>query len=594
MNRFLFIILFCIAGFCFSQDGALAKNYYKQGDFEKAVFYYEKLHKKYPLNTGHLFSLANCYQQLEKYDDAEKVLFSALKNTKSPILYIEIGYNYTLKENKKEAEKNYDAALNFINENASYAYSIGTAFKKKSLLEYTVKAFELGMKLNPDFNFNYDLAYIYGEMGDIESMYNTYLNLIEYQESFMGNVQRNIGRFITDESSTENNQLLKKLLLKRAQSDPNITWNQLLSWLFIQQKQYASAFTQEKAIFKRSEEPSLERITELGIIALQEKDNTTAKSIFEYLIDVSGDPELIIQSHLYIININLEEGESTKKLNSVEEKFTSLLSKYGYSTETINLQIAYANFLAFHKEQPQKAQNLLKEILKEKINRYDEANVKMALADILVYDEKFNQALIFYSQIQKTVKNDVIAQNARFKVAQTSFYKGDFDWAETQLKVLKSSTSQLIANDALQLKLLISDNSLEDSTQTALKIYAKADLLSYQNKDDKAIELLNEILINHKGESIEDEALLKQAKLFEKKKEYEKARFNYIKIIEFYNNGILADDALFYLAELYSNPLNTHNEAKELYEKIIFNHPDSIFFIEAQKQYRRLRGDAIN
>lgn len=593
MKQFLFIFLFIVSSFCFSQNATLARNYYKQGNFEKATLYYEKLNKKYPLNTSHLFSLADCYQQLERYDDAEKVLFSSLKKNESALLRIEIGYNYSFKKNKKEAKKNYDIALNFINENPSYAYSIGGAFRKKSLLDYTVKAFKLGMKLNPELNFNYDLAYIYGELGDIENMYDTYLNLIAYQESFMGNVQRNIGRFITDESSTENNQLLRKLLLKRAQSDPNIIWNQLLSWLFIQQKQYASAFVQEKAVYKRSEEPSLERISGLGIIALNEKNTIAAKNIFEYLIETTKDSQLIIQSHLYIINIDLED-ESSKKLNNIEEKFTSLLDKYGYVSQTINLQIAYANFLAFHREQSQKAQNLLKKTLKQKINRFDQANVKMALADILVYDEKFNQALIFYSQIQKTVKNNVIAQNARFKVAQTSFYKGDFNWAETQLKVLKSSTSQLIANDALQLKLLISDNSLEDSTQTALKIYAKADLLSYQNKDDKAIGLLNEILLSHKGESIEDEALLKQAKLFEKKKEYEKAHFNYLKIIEFYNDGILADDAIFNLAELYNSHLNDPIKAKELYEKIIFNHSDSIFFVEARKNYRKLRGDAIN
>lgn len=593
MKQFLFIFLFIVSSFCFSQNATLARNYYKQGNFEKATLYYEKLNKKYPLNTSHLFSLADCYQQLERYDDAEKVLFSSLKKNESALLRIEIGYNYSFKKNKKETKKNYDIALNFINENPSYAYSIGGAFRKKSLLDYTVKAFKLGMKLNPELNFNYDLAYIYGELGDIENMYDTYLNLIAYQESFMGSVQRNIGRFITDESSTENNQLLRKLLLKRVQSDPNIIWNQLLSWLFIQQKQYASAFVQEKAVYKRSEEPSLERISGLGIIALNEKNTIAAKNIFEYLIETTKDSQLIIQSHLYIINIDLED-ESSKKLNNIEEKFTSLLDKYGYVSQTINLQIAYANFLAFHREQSQKAQNLLKKTLKQKINRFDQANVKMALADILVYDEKFNQALIFYSQIQKTVKNNVIAQNARFKVAQTSFYKGDFNWAETQLKVLKSSTSQLIANDALQLKLLISDNSLEDSTQAALKIYAKADLLSYQNKDDKAIGLLNEILLSHKGESIEDEALLKQAKLFEKKKEYEKAHFNYLKIIEFYNDGILADDAIFNLAELYNSHLNDPIKAKELYEKIIFNHSDSIFFVEARKNYRKLRGDAIN
>ena len=101
------------------------------------------------------------------------------------------------------------------------------------------------------------------------------------------------------------------------------------------------------------------------------------------------------------------------------------------------------------------------------------------------------------NEVQKSVKNDVLGQDARFKVAQTSFYKGDFDWALTQLKVLRSSTSQLIANDAMQLSLLISDNSLEDSTQTALKKYAKADLLAYQNKDKEAVEVLEDILENH-------------------------------------------------------------------------------------------------
>ena len=56
----------------------------------------------------------------------------------------------------------------------------------------------------------------------------------------------------------------------------------------------------------------------------------------------------------------------------------------------------------------------------------------------LFSQQKFNQALVLYTQIQLGVKNSRLAQEARFKVAKTSYYKGDFDWAETQLKVLKS------------------------------------------------------------------------------------------------------------------------------------------------------------
>ena len=169
-----------------------------------------------------------------------------------------------------------------------------------------------------------------------------------------------------------------------------------------------------------------------------------------------------------------------------------------------------------------------------------------------------------------------------------------FDLAESQLKILKSSTSQLIANDALDLKLLISDNKWEDSTQTALKYYAKADLYSFQNKTDEAISLLDKILEEHKGESIIDQALFQQAKLFEKKKQYNKAEANYLKIIADYREDILADDAHYYLAELYNTHLAKPEEAKQLYEKIIFDFEDSIYFIESRKKFRMLRGDSIN
>ena len=168
------------------------------------------------------------------------------------------------------------------------------------------------------------------------------------------------------------------------------------------------------------------------------------------------------------------------------------------------------------------------------------------------------------------------------------------DWAESQLKILKASTSQLIANDALDLKLLISDNKYEDSTQTALKLYSKADLLAFQNKPDDAILIMDEILTNHKGETIEDQALFFQAKLFLKNKQYLKAESNYKYIIANWREDILIDDAIYMLAELYKNHLAQEEKAKELYEQIIFNHADSIYFVEARKKYRALRGDVIN
>nr|WP_249042458.1 tetratricopeptide repeat protein [Allomuricauda olearia] len=589
-----FISSILVQTFSYSQEDFLAKQYFADGEFEKAVVFYEKLVEKNPRRTDYSEGLVACYQQLERYEDAEIFLLQKIKDTYAfPTFFIELGYNYTLQDQAEKATTYYDQAIQKIDENPNYGYSVGYRFQKYALLDYAIKAYTNAMALKPDLNYDFQLARIYGEQGNIERMYQSYLNLIWEGRTSRSNVLRNIDDFISEDPSNPNNVILRKVLLKNAQQNPDVLWNELLSWLFVQQKQYNSAFSQEKAIFKRTGETSVDRLENLGQIALEDNDLDNAVSIFEYVVENSTDPGNKLNAELSLIDIELKD-PTDKVLNQVEKKFQDLVATYGNQSRTLQLQIAYANFLTFKRERPEPAIAMLKESLELPLGRVITAYIKLALGDILVYDQKFNQALIYFTQVQKSLKNDVLGQNARFKVAQTSFYKGDFDWALTQLKVLRSSTSQLIANDAMQLSLLISDNSLEDSTQTALKKYARADLLAYQNKNKEAIAELEDILENHKGEKIEDEALLRQAQLLETQKDYEGARFNYQKIVEFYADGILADDAHFALGQLYRNILNEPEKAKAHYEKIIYNYQDSYYFPQARKNFRMLRGDAIN
>lgn len=589
-----FIVHFLFLSFSHAQEEFLAKQYFNDGAYEKAVAFFEKLVRKNPRRTDYAESLVVCYQQLERYQDAEDFLLKKIRDPHTfPTFYIELGYNHTLREQPEKATAYYDMALRRIDGNPNFGYSIGYRFQKYALLDQAIKAYTKAMALKPDLNYDFQLARIYGEKGDIEKMYQSYLSLIVQGKTPRSNIFLNIDEFISEDPSHENNVLLRKVLLKNAQKNPNVLWNELLSWLFIQQKQYSSAFGQEKAIYKRTYQASLERIEDLGHIALHDGANATATSIFGFIIKKSNSPTERLNAHLNLIDIELEEATGTK-LETVEKKYRALLSEYGNQSQTQQLQMAYADFLTFKKGMPAPAIAMLKESLEIPLGGLVKAGIKMTLGDILVYDQKFNQALIYFTQVQKSLKNDVLGQEARYKVAQTSFYKGDFDWALVQLKVLRGSTSQLMANDAMQLSLLISDNSMEDSTQTALKKYARADLLAYQDKTREAIALLEDILQNHKGEKIEDEALIRQGKLLEKQKKYSGAEFNYKKIVEFHAHGILADDAHYALGELYRNILNDPEKAKYHYEKIIYNHQDSYYFPKARKHFRRLRGDAIN
>ena len=300
-----------------------------------------------------------------------------------------------------------------------------------------------------------------------------------------------------------------------------------------------------------------------------------------------------LAGHLKVLDIQTQIA-LPKAYPEIQDSYISILETYGKTPQTLELQINYAHFLAFYVNQKEDAITLLKDTLKYNISELDLASVKLELGDILVLEEKFNQALIYYTQIERNLKNSTVAQEARFRIAKASYYKGDFKWAESQLKILKSSTSQLTANDALDLKLLISDNRAEDSLQVALTKYAKADLLAYQNKTDDAINVLDTILEAHKTEVIIPQTLLKQAALFETKKDYQKAKANYQRIIDDFKDSILMDNALYNLAEILVNQLAQPEEAKKLYETILFEHADSIYAVEARKKFRALRGDAIN
>lgn len=592
--RIYFFILIFLVGLTsgFSQNPALAQNYFDQGEYEKALSIYRQLYEKNPNNINYLQKMVASHQELGDYEMATKLLMQkVMRSSRHPDLFVELGYSFQLQGNSEAANENYIKAISLVNENPFYAHSVGEAFLRHNLLDQAAQTYETAIQISPNANFTIQLARIYGEQGKTEEMFANYLKLIEENPGLFHTVNRFLGQYITEDPENEANQIFRKLLLKKLQENPDVLYNQMLSWLFTQQKDFKNAFVQEKAISMRSE-GDLRRIFDLAYVARSAEEYETAKDILNYLIQNSHTDEDKLNAYFILLEMRTKTARK-EEYQEVQTAFEDLFALYGKGQKTMYIQIVYADFLAFKLEKIEEAKSILNGFLSQKTGLFPEAKAKMKLADILVLDEKFNQALIYYSQVQKLVKNDILAQEARFKVAQTSYYKGDFDWALTQLDVLKSSTSQLIANDAMELSLLIKDNSLEDSTRTALKSFAKADLYIFQKKNTQALQVLNEILEKHKGESIIDEALFRKGQLLEEMGKYEEAELAYQKIISSYNTDIFADNAYFALGELYRLYLDQPEKAQENYEQIIFNHQDSIYFVEARKNFRQLRGDEV-
>src|SRR5207237_519209 len=105
-----------------------------------------------------------------------------------------------------------------------------------------------------------------------------------------------------------------------------------------------------------------------------------------------------------------------------------------------------------------------------------QAECKLELGDILLMTGDIWEASLRYSQVEKSFKHDEIGNEAKFRNAKISYYTGDFKWAQAQLDVLKGATAKLIANDAMDLGLLISDALAIDTNEAPLCIFARADL----------------------------------------------------------------------------------------------------------------------
>ncbi|WP_300980315.1 tetratricopeptide repeat protein [Nonlabens sp.] len=589
--RTLFLVAAVLFGFMgFAQDVKLAENYMDQGEYTKALKIYQKIYELNKRNPRSVFALIEVYQQLERYKSVDSLIDIAQKTAPRDELFsIERGYNATLQGKDSVANRYYQKAITAIDSLPQLTYQIADRFEQRNELDRAIAAYEKGMALDDRLNYNYQLARLYGEKGDLEKMFDTNIKMIEQNAVYRSRAQALFAQYVTDDAANEGNQILRKVLLLRLREHPDPTYNQLLSWLFVQQKDFKKAFIQEKAIYRR-DPTNMYNIQDLVETAIEEKDLEAAGEILDYMIEETQ--AISVKYTAQSLKIKLKAAAATAEAyEQIKQDYEHLLIYYGRGKETFRLQLDYANFLAFKINQPQEAIDLLVALEKTSLSKFQKADVKMVLADILVLQEQFNRALIYYSQIQNDLPNDLRSQESQFKVARTSYFQGDFSWSLTQLKVLRSAASKLIANDAMQLSLTIADHSIEDTTFVALKAFAKAELKHYQNKRAEAITLYDQLLLNHKGDPIEDEALLNQAQLYEVEGRFEKARGNYQLIIDNYADGILADDAYYLLGLLYQQQLENPQKAKDLFEKIIFNHADSIHFVDARRRYRRLRGD---
>lgn len=377
----LLVWLLCSQG-VFAQNDILAKEYFEKGQFEKAVVAYEDLIAKNPNNYIYFTNLLATYQELKQFDKAEKIIVERQQKTNQPHLWVELGYNYQLQKNTAKAEEYYKTAITDLDQNIHFASNVAYAFEQKNLLEKALTAYDMASQRDERFNFDFQKARIYGQLGNMELMIEYFLDYSYRTQGVTLSVQNQFNRFIEEDASEVFTPLLRKALLVRAQKTQDIYWSEYLSWFFIQQKQYDRAFVQEKAIYKRNPE-SLGSILNLVKLTSEEHEYNLSKEIITFVLENAPDTETRIYANSLQMQISIDTA-IPKEYPSIKQRFKEILAEFGTNSQTLNLQVLYARFIGFNLDNPKEAQQILNKLLEYNLNNFDKASIKMELADMFL------------------------------------------------------------------------------------------------------------------------------------------------------------------------------------------------------------------
>jgi tetratricopeptide (TPR) repeat protein len=581
-------------------DEQLASQFYQNKEFDKALDYYEKLYNKKSPDQFYT-PYVNCLLETKDFKKAEKIVKKQMKNHPDNLSYnVDLGAVYMREEEPDKAKKEWENAIKLLKTD-DQVFPLANAFISLRELNYAVETYLRGRKISPtNYPFSFELADVYRLLNNKQAMINEYLDVLESSDSYIQSVQNALQTSFGNEADSKQNEMLKTELLKRIARNPDKTiLSELLIWMQIQLKDFEGAFVQAKSLDKRKKEEGT-RVMALAQLFAQNESYDLAIKAYQYVIAKGKDTYYYVNARMELLNTYykkiVSKGSYTAAdLTELEKNFTITITELGKSASTEPLLKNYAHLLAFYLDKPNDAIRLLEEtILLPQLSGIAQAECKLELADILLMTGDIWEASLRYSQVEKSFKHDAIGQEAKFRVAKISYYTGDFKWAQAQLDVLKGATSKLIANDALELSLTISDALAIDTNEAPLLIYARADLLAFQNKDEQAkiaLDSINRLYPNH---ALADDILYKKAQLELKHGRFQEAAAYYDTIVKNYGGDILADDAMFKLADLNENQFKNTEKAKELYQELLEKYPASLYVVEARKRFRKLRGDLIN
>jgi tetratricopeptide (TPR) repeat protein len=594
--RYLLYIVFTFVllqpAFTQTVDEKLAVEFFSNEEYEKAASIYQKLYKKEPNSVYIYENYLTCLLKMNDQKEAESLVEKALKKNPTAINFmVDHAYvaQYFQESNKTKTYIAQVYAKSLLDRNTPISSS--RFLIKRGFLDEAIQLLKQSIERYDIRDYWMDLMSLYMRTNNHKALIDLGLTVLDKNQNELENVYRYVSRSLDDKEFSD--YFRKQTLIATQKNPNNESYSELLLKYFILEKQFDMALRQAISLDNRRKSEG-DLVLYLANVCLQSNDFNAALNCYNHIITKGADNLFYTEAKVGYLEVQyrkIKESynadlEDVNKLIADIQQFTS---EYGESPANAVIIKRLAELYVLYKNDYTKGIAIAEKLLNiDGLRNTFKGELKLFLGDAYLMDGDIWESTLYYGQVDKEFKEDVLGQEAKFRNAKLSYFRGDFEWASEQLNILKTATSQLISNDAIELALIIQENTGLDSSFEAMESFAQAEFLLFQNKIDEAMEILNLFPFKFSKHSLEDNIYFLKAKIFEKQKNYQMALKMYETVYTKFSFDLMADNAVFRSAEIHDKILNNPIEAFKLYEKLLLQFDSSFFVTSARNRYREL------
>ena len=564
----------------------IARKLMQANSYQQAEAILEKLYQNRPGSEQYYGELLQALLSLSRTDDALN-LIEKQKMFDSPNPRYEVDYGSALyiAGRQKEAAKVWKTTLETHKDNVTLYTLLANAMLNQNLYDEAIEVYKTGFEIHPKrIYFLQNIANIYRSRFQNAKALEFYLEYLENEPNMLAAIMRQVLSMEIEDSELED---LSGLIEKEARKFSNIPELRILLAKFYQKYQaYNRAFNVYETI--EDEKTQGKYLLDFGKAMQSDSSFELALRSYDTIIRKFPQSPFLFTAYLGAAKSNLELARLKNDQQYAEQAIViiSLVrQKYPKHPEVAELSLVegliYKEFF-FDIDNAIRIFTMISDSYTGNLEIFEKAS--LFLGECYLMKGDLDNAEGSFKKIQ----SKAFAAQALIFLTKIEFYRGHYTECQNILDgVIKlEGTDGTVTNDALELKLLLAE---AQSMPEILALYAKADLLLFQDKKSEALNKLENALEKNLPVNLKAPLLLKVARLSQ---EIGKS----VEAIDFCNKLVsdstlisYADEALFLMANVFENDIGDLARAFQLYDRLLVEFPDSQFGNSARTHLGKIR-----